>query len=98
MINRQINTRGKNIEFEFYPTKAGVGKQYGEWLAECWRKCLSSNPDNTSGGMLFLRASTAKGPLVMTGNNAVTISSDTSVFLPVITAEVDQQPLSRSKN
>ena len=26
----------------------------------------------------------------MTGNNAVTISSDTSVFLPVITAEVDQ--------
>jgi hypothetical protein len=65
-------------------------KTYGEWLAECWRKCLSSNPDDTSGGMLFLRASTAKGPLVMTGNNAVTISSDTSIFLPVITSEMDQ--------
>ena len=73
------------------PDESWRGKTYGEWLAECWRKCLSSNPDNVqAGGMLFLRASTAKGPLVMTGNNAVTISSDTSVFLPVITAEVDQ--------
>jgi hypothetical protein len=91
MINRQVKARGKNIDFEVVsPTERWRGKTYGEWLAECWQKCLSSNPDDISGGMLFLRASTAKGPLVMTGNNAVTISSDTSIFLPVITSEMDQ--------
>ncbi|HKG87053.1 MAG TPA: hypothetical protein VKA95_01915 [Nitrososphaeraceae archaeon] len=91
MVIRQINARGKNIEFEVVsPDESWRGKTYGEWLAECWQKCLSSNPDDTSGGMLFLRASTAKGPLVMTGNNVATISSDTSIFLPVITAEMDQ--------
>jgi hypothetical protein len=91
MVIRQINAKGKNIEFEVLePGESWRGKTYGEWLAECWQKCLSSNPDDTSGGILFLRASTAKGPLVRTGNKAVTISSDTSIFLPVITAEVDQ--------
>ncbi len=91
MVIRQINARGKNIEFEVVsPDERWHGKKYGEWLAECWQKCLSSNPDDTSGGMLFLRASTAKGPVVMTGNNAITISSDTSIFLPVLTAEMDR--------
>lgn len=91
MVVKQIKARGKNIEFEVVsPDESWRGKTYGEWLAECWKKCLSSNPDDTSGGMLFLRASTAQGPLVMTGNKAVTISSDTSIFLPLITAEMDQ--------
>jgi hypothetical protein len=91
MVIRQITARGKNIEFEVVsPSERWRGKTYGEWLAECWQKCLSSNPDDTSGGMLFLRASTAKGPVIMTGNNAVSISSDTSIFLPLLTAEMDQ--------
>jgi hypothetical protein len=91
MVIRRINAKGKNIQFEVVsPGESWRGKTYGEWLAECWKKCLSSNPDDTRGGMLFLRASTPQGPLVMAGNNAVTISSDTSIFLPVITAEMDQ--------
>jgi hypothetical protein len=93
MIDRQI--KGSQLQFQVVSTNENLyGKSYGEWLAAAWNWLLSSNIDEQTGIVYFLRTSSNykdKGPYCKIGKHRIQVFADQSIFVPVIISLADEK-------